>query len=95
MAAGTAGGVPIRVSGKVLDGDGAGVPDAVIEIWQADSNGDYPERGLRSQSEFTGFARVDTDEAGAFARLIPTESLPEIGGYECAHDAKDGRHNEA
>ena len=23
----------IRVEGRVLDGDGAGVPDAVIEIW--------------------------------------------------------------
>jgi protocatechuate 3,4-dioxygenase alpha subunit len=28
-------GVEIRVHGRVLDGDGAGVPDAVIEVWQA------------------------------------------------------------
>src|SRR5690349_1381342 len=28
-------GVQIRVEGRVLDGDGAGVPDAVIEVWQA------------------------------------------------------------
>ena len=25
----------IRVDGRVLDGDGVGVPDAVIEVWQA------------------------------------------------------------
>jgi protocatechuate 3,4-dioxygenase alpha subunit len=28
-------GARIRVSGRVLDGAGAGVPDAVIEVWQA------------------------------------------------------------
>ena len=27
--------VRFRVNGRVLDGDGAGVPDAVIEVWQA------------------------------------------------------------
>ncbi len=32
---GDEGGVAIRVHGRVLDGDGAGVPDAVIEVWQA------------------------------------------------------------
>jgi protocatechuate 3,4-dioxygenase, alpha subunit len=28
------GGAQIRVEGRVIDGDGAGVPDAVIEVWQ-------------------------------------------------------------
>lgn len=32
---GDEGGVRIRVGGRVLDGDGAGVPDALIEVWQA------------------------------------------------------------
>jgi len=41
----------VRVHGLVLDGDGAGVPDAVIEVWQTDG----------------GFARIGTDERGAFA----------------------------
>jgi protocatechuate 3,4-dioxygenase alpha subunit len=30
-----AGGAQIRVEGRVIDGDGAAVPDAVIEVWQA------------------------------------------------------------
>lgn len=62
--------VPIRVSGHVLDGDRAGVPDAVIEVWQADSNGRYPTRTrneVSPTSDFTGFARVGTDERGAFS----------------------------
>ncbi|MGH2347767.1 MAG: protocatechuate 3,4-dioxygenase subunit alpha, partial [Chloroflexota bacterium] len=27
----------IRVEGRVLDGDGVGVPDALVEIWQANA----------------------------------------------------------
>jgi len=41
----------IEISGKVLDGLGAGVPDALIETWHADS---------------AGFARTATDEDGRF-----------------------------
>jgi protocatechuate 3,4-dioxygenase, alpha subunit len=33
--AGIDAGVQIHVEGRVIDGDGAGVPDAVIELWQA------------------------------------------------------------
>ena len=39
------GGAPIRVAGTVRDGTGRAVPDALIEIWQADAAGryDHPE----------------------------------------------------
>jgi len=40
-------------------------------------------------------AHDGADEAGAFTRLVPVERLPEKGGHERAHDAKDGRHDEA
>jgi protocatechuate 3,4-dioxygenase alpha subunit len=63
-------GVSIRVSGHVLDGDRAGVPDALIEVWQADSHGRYHTRArneVAPPSDFTGFARVGTDEGGAFS----------------------------
>jgi protocatechuate 3,4-dioxygenase, alpha subunit len=33
--AGDGGDVQIHVEGRVIDGDGAGVPDAVIEVWQS------------------------------------------------------------
>jgi len=35
--AGDEGGVQIHLEGRVIDGDGAGVPDAVIEVWHAES----------------------------------------------------------
>jgi protocatechuate 3,4-dioxygenase, alpha subunit len=31
----------VRITGRVLDGTGAPVPDAVVEIWQADEGGRY------------------------------------------------------
>jgi protocatechuate 3,4-dioxygenase, alpha subunit len=52
----------IRVEGQVLDGEGAPVPDAMIEIWQADAAGAYP----RSGSSFRGFGRSGTDAEGLF-----------------------------
>jgi protocatechuate 3,4-dioxygenase, alpha subunit len=52
------GGVAIRVHGRVLDGDGGGVPDAVIEVWQAtgfarvgtDEHGTFSFTAVRAQS---------------------------------------------
>jgi protocatechuate 3,4-dioxygenase, alpha subunit len=51
----------IRVAGQVLDGDGAPVPDAMIEVWQADAAGCYPDASR--QDGFTGFGRVGTGTA--------------------------------
>ena len=31
----------IRIEGRVLDGDGVPVPDAMVEIWQANAHGRY------------------------------------------------------
>jgi protocatechuate 3,4-dioxygenase alpha subunit len=48
----------IRITGRVLDGEGAPVSDAMIEIWQADDAGGYPD-GSRPDG-FAGFGRVGT-----------------------------------
>jgi protocatechuate 3,4-dioxygenase alpha subunit len=60
----------IRVSGRVVDGDGNPVNDAMLEIWQANSHGRYahPEdtRDLPLDKGFTGWGRVVTDEDGRF-----------------------------
>jgi len=48
-------GQAIRVQGQVLDGEGMPVGDALIEIWQADSQGQY------DQVNFTGLARCGTN----------------------------------
>jgi protocatechuate 3,4-dioxygenase alpha subunit len=50
---------PVSVRGRVIDGEGNGVPDALLEMWQADANGSF--------SGAFGFMRVPTDGDGAFA----------------------------
>lgn len=62
-------GTHIRIEGRLVDGDGNVVPDALIEIWQADSQGRYAHpadgRPVASNS-FRGFGRAPTDNDGAF-----------------------------
>ena len=60
----------IRVEGKVYDGDGAVIPDCMLEIWQADSQGRFSDpqdtRALPNSS-FKGFGRAGTDKSGGYA----------------------------
>jgi protocatechuate 3,4-dioxygenase alpha subunit len=64
-----ASGQRIHVEGTVLDGDGAPVNDAMIEIWQADAAGRYahPADKQRPNAKFTGFGRAGTDAQGRFS----------------------------
>jgi protocatechuate 3,4-dioxygenase alpha subunit len=59
---GTEGGFWIR--GRVIDGAGNVVPDAMIETWQADPNGGFPSpedpRGASTYPGFRGYARSAT-----------------------------------
>jgi protocatechuate 3,4-dioxygenase alpha subunit len=63
-------GRPLRIEGTVRDGEGNGLPDALLEIWQADAQGRYAHpadgRPLSSNS-FRGFGRAPTDATGGFA----------------------------
>jgi protocatechuate 3,4-dioxygenase alpha subunit len=54
-------GMPIQIEGHLYDGDRAPVPDGLVEIWQADSRGQYP-----LDTDFIGYGRSATDEAGCF-----------------------------
>jgi len=66
----------IRLHGTVRDGNGAPLPDALLEIWQAD-----PEGRVRQESgslhrdgyTFTGWGRAATDNTGhySFTTLEP------------------------
>lgn len=49
----------IIFEGQVLDGAGQPVTDAMVEIWQADSNGVYATESGRN-TRFTGFGRAGT-----------------------------------
>jgi protocatechuate 3,4-dioxygenase, alpha subunit len=66
----------IRLHGVVLDGDGMPIPDAMIEIWQADASGVVPrETGSlhRDGWTFTGWGRCETDRVGhySFSTVVP------------------------
>lgn len=65
-----ASGERIRVEGRVFDGDRQPVPDAMLEIWQADAQGrlNHPQdkRALPNAS-FRGFGRCGTKPNGEYA----------------------------
>ncbi|WP_461193495.1 protocatechuate 3,4-dioxygenase subunit alpha [Bradyrhizobium sp. UFLA06-06] len=74
----------IRVEGKVYDGDGAVIPDCMLEIWQADAQGRFSDpqdaRALPNSS-FKGFGRCGTDKNGAYAfDTIKPGSVPDADG---------------
>jgi len=51
----------IRIEGRVFDGAGAAVNDAMIEIWQADARGRYAHPAdPRGNKAFRGFGRCGT-----------------------------------
>lgn len=73
----------IRIHGRVLDGTGEPVRDALLEIWQAGTDGQVPvaEGALvRDGHGFTGFGRCPTDGAGHywFSTLKPGGAAPHI-----------------
>jgi protocatechuate 3,4-dioxygenase, alpha subunit len=82
-------GEKLRLEGRVLDGDGAGIPDAMIEIWQADANGSYahgtPAKG--SNVAFKGFGRCGTDADGgySFATIKPGRVATPDGTLQAPH----------
>lgn len=60
----------VSVTGRIVDGDGAPVTDAMLEIWQANADGRYAHpadmRDLPLDDRFSGFGRVFTKDAGRF-----------------------------
>jgi protocatechuate 3,4-dioxygenase alpha subunit len=69
-------GQAIRIEGVVRDGDGEPVPDALLELWQADANGRYahPDAGpVPGDRLFRGFGRACTDAEGRywFRTIVP------------------------
>jgi protocatechuate 3,4-dioxygenase, alpha subunit len=60
----------VTIQGRVLDGDGVPVPDAILEIWQANAHGKYnhPEDTQDKPLEpgFKGYGRVPVTAQGVF-----------------------------
>jgi protocatechuate 3,4-dioxygenase, alpha subunit len=58
------------IRGRVIDGNGDPIPDAVVETWQADADGRFAHpddpRGAVDWGEFRGLGRCGTDDDGRF-----------------------------
>ncbi|HZP79906.1 MAG TPA: protocatechuate 3,4-dioxygenase subunit alpha [Pseudolabrys sp.] len=63
-------GEKIHIEGQIVDGDGAPINDAMIEIWQADAQGRYAhpnDKRATPNVAFKGHGRSATDKNGVFA----------------------------
>jgi protocatechuate 3,4-dioxygenase alpha subunit len=73
----------IRLRGRILDGAGEPLPDALVEIWQADTDGDLAQGGgalRRAGNDFSGFGRCGTDAGGNywFSTVKPGGPAPHV-----------------
>lgn len=70
----------IRIVGQVFDGDGAVIPDSMLEIWQADAQGrfaDPQDTRAAPNAAFRGFGRCGTDTNGGYSfHTIKPGSVP-------------------
>jgi len=63
----------IGIYGRILDGDGEPVPDAMVEIWQADADGRYVD-GF-------GWGRSGCDAEGRYSFVtVKPGRVPDVGG---------------
>nr|WP_239522846.1 protocatechuate 3,4-dioxygenase subunit alpha [Geodermatophilus normandii] len=87
-AEGTPGGIWIR--GRVFDGNGDVVPDAMVETWQADPDGGFasPEdpRGASTHPGFRGYARAQTLSGEFEVFTLKPGRVPDgEGGLQAPH----------
>ena len=76
----------IQLHGVVTDGHGKPVPDALLEIWQADADGVIPKAtgSLRRNGwTFTGWGRASTDGEGRyiFSTVLPGATQPDSAPF--------------
>jgi protocatechuate 3,4-dioxygenase alpha subunit len=76
-----ASGERIAIEGRIIDGDGAAVPDGFLELWQADAAGRYAHGDDPRSPDpgFPGFGRVMANDKGAF-RFLTIRPGPVPGG---------------
>jgi protocatechuate 3,4-dioxygenase alpha subunit len=76
----------IHIRGTVFDGAGDPLPDALVEIWQANRAGRYahpedPRDEILLEAGFTGFGRCQTDASGTFEFVtVKPGAVPGPGG---------------
>jgi len=75
----------IRLEGQVFDGDGVVIPDAMVEIWQANSYGRYNHPDDKQEKpldpKFSGWGRSGTDKNCLYSfETIKPGSVPGSNG---------------
>jgi protocatechuate 3,4-dioxygenase alpha subunit len=77
----------IRIEGRVFDGKGELVPDAMIEIWQADGEGRYahPADSRGSNIAFRGFGRMGTGTDPELRFVFETIKPGSVDGTQAPH----------
>ncbi len=80
----------ILIEGRVLDGEGEPVLDALVEIWQADAGGIYAHaadaRNEQADPHFSGFGRSETTEEGRFwFKTVRPGPTPGEAGEQAPH----------
>lgn len=73
IADASAEGEHIIIKGKVFDGEGNAVNDAMLEFWQCDANGKYSSQEQHPHSMgFRGFGRVGTGTSEDYSFTVKT-----------------------
>lgn len=87
LATSDADGERIRIEGRVLDGAGEPISDAMIEIWQADGQGRYahPHDPRGSNTGFKGFGRVGTGTDPECRFIFDTVKPGSVDGRQAPH----------
>lgn len=74
--------------GRVLDGAGTAVDDALVETWQADADGrfDHPDDPRGAVPGFRGFGRSETTGGAWAIRTVKPGRVPDgDGGWQAPH----------
>lgn len=77
----------VRIEGRILDGDNLGIPDAMLEFWQADAKGsfDHALGGKGSNVGFKGFGRIEPGAEGQWSlTTIKPGRVKDANGVEQA-----------
>lgn len=72
----------VRLHGVITDGKGEVIPDALLEIWQADENGSVVSRDgslVRDGYAFTGWGRTAVDNVGHYTFTTVNPGATEDG----------------
>ena len=91
LAAAEAKGERVQLICRVFDGEGAAVPDAMIEIWQADAEGRYNHpadpRNSAADRNCSGYGRLATDKDGRcmFETIKPGRVPMDDGASQAPH----------